>query len=177
MCIHGQQLLSDNAHVYNIPSNQLLITIVAAVRLLHTLDWQQDPGHNDDDDDDDVLEDPNEDTPDPASPAPFALSASSESTSETPHQASGTVSTQQSSTSGDKTAVAKLQQHVSNPCSGRGNAKAVPLGEVVAVVGRSNQDIVVSLAEEDQKAMQQRQQTNRSVRSVCDTHPAPACNL
>lgn len=73
--------------------------------------------------------------------------------------------------------MAKLQQDVSNLRSSRGNAKAVPLGEVVAVVGRSNQDIVVSLAEEDQKAMQQRQQTNRSVRSFCDPHPAPACDL
>ena len=37
------------------------------------------------------------------------------------------------------------------------------MGEVVAVVGRSNQDIVVSLAEEDQKAMQHRQSSTRSV--------------
>ena len=119
------------------------------------MDWQTDLGQ----DDDDALEDPDEGTPDPASPAPFALSASAESPPDTSHQSDAAAAQQ-----GSPAAVSKLQ-------STRSNGKAVPLGEVVAVVGRSNQDIVVSLAEEDQKAMQQRQQTNRSVSCVCD--PAP----
>ena len=136
------------------------------------MDWQTDLGQ----DDDDALEDPDEGTPDPASPAPFALSASAESPPDTSHQ-SDAAAAQQGSPAGGKSGDSAKQsrrQAASKLQSTRSNGKAVPLGEVVAVVGRSNQDIVVSLAEEDQKAMQQRQQTNRSVSCLCDPDPTLA---
>lgn len=58
-----------------------------------------------------------------------------------------------------------------------GGAQAMPVGAVVAVVGRSNQDIVVSLAEEDQKAMQHRQSSTRSVSSTAALTQASIRNL
>ena len=39
----------------------------------------------------------------------------------------------------------------------------MPVGEVVAIMQRSNQEIVVSMAEEDQKALQSRQLSTKSV--------------
>lgn len=133
--------------------------MLCAVRLLHQVDWQQDAAP----DDDDILEDPADDTPDPSSPAPFALSAP-----ESPPE-SAPASDQQPSVKagGSSKQVPGVGHSPSEHSDDNRGAKAVPMGEVVAVVGRSNQDIVVSLAEEDQKAMQQRQQTNRSVRLPC----------
>lgn len=41
--------------------------------------------------------------------------------------------------------------------------KLVPVGEVVGIIKRSGQDMVVSIADEDSKALQSRQLTSRSV--------------
>ncbi len=46
----------------------------------------------------------------------------------------------------------------------RGNKKLMPVGEVVGIIQRSSQDMVVSMADEDRKALQSRQLTSRSVR-------------
>ena len=40
----------------------------------------------------------------------------------------------------------------------------MPVGSVVGIIQRANQDMVVSMAEEDQKAVQSRQATSKSVR-------------
>ena len=138
----------------------LVVGVPHAVRLLHQVDWQQDAAP----DDVDILEDPADDTPDPSSPAPFALSAS-----KPPPEPSAPAANLQPSvkTGGSSRQVPRVGHSPSEHSDDNKGAKAVPMGEVVAVVGRSNQDIVVSLAEEDQKAIQQRQQTNRSVRLPC----------
>ncbi len=39
----------------------------------------------------------------------------------------------------------------------------MPVGEVVGIIQRSSQDMVVSITEEDTKALQSRQLTTRSV--------------
>ena len=41
--------------------------------------------------------------------------------------------------------------------------KLVPVGEVVGIIKRSGKDMVVSIADEDSKALQSRQLTSRSV--------------
>ena len=48
--------------------------------------------------------------------------------------------------------------------------KQVPVGEVVGIIQRSSQDMVVSMADEDQKALQSRQLTTRSVRLHLAVH-------
>ena len=45
--------------------------------------------------------------------------------------------------------------------------RRMPVGEVVAIIQRSNQEIVVSVAEEDQKALQSRQLSTKSVSTQC----------
>ena len=47
--------------------------------------------------------------------------------------------------------------------------KLMPVGEVVGIIQRSSQDMVVSITEEDTKALQSRQLTTRSV-SCTHTH-------
>lgn len=41
--------------------------------------------------------------------------------------------------------------------------RLLPVGEVVGIIQRANQDVVVSIAEEDQKTIQSQQAVSRSV--------------
>lgn len=169
-----------------------------AVRLLSQVDWQAESAA----DDNDILEFAADDTPDPASPEPFALSPDVAASGPTKHTSqtdtlqqasaghhSGSGSSQytpatdtpqhalasgaiqqadrQPAVSDGRQSLDAAQQQASTRQGSDLWAKAVPMGEVVSVLGRSNQDIVVSMAEEDQKAMQQRQQTSRSVSLWC----------